>query len=183
MAYKKSLKLRIKTLLVLIAVTAFFLSIISPSFAFSTYVLPYPSSMPGSSIYKLHFIYEKLSKYKYFGDFGRFKYNLKYADKYLVEAKTLFEYNQYLLGYQALEKSNNYFGKINPALQTASTRGKNISEKKTILSQAAGEHIEILESIKSNTPAIFNWQPERSSPTVLNIHELIEKSIMIRKDK
>jgi len=183
MAYKKILKLKVKNLLILFAIVAFFLLILKPSFASSPYVLPYPSSMPGSSIYKFHLIYEKLSEFKYFGDFGRYKYNLRYADKYLVEAKTLFEYNQYLLGYKALEKSNIYFEKIRPSLQSASINSKNISEKNITLSQAAEKHEEILESMKINTPTTFNWQPEKSSPTVLSIHELIGKSIMIRKNK
>src|SRR3989344_5431061 len=78
----------------------------------SSYVLPYPSAMPGSNFYKLHVLYEQLSRYWYFGDFGQFKFSLRYADKYLVEAKILFEYKQYLLGYSALDKSNLYFQEI-----------------------------------------------------------------------
>ena len=66
-------------------------------FAESQYVLPYPSAMPGSFLYKLNLVQEEILRYWYFGDFGQFKYNLGLSDKYLVEAKTLFEYKQYLL--------------------------------------------------------------------------------------
>src|SRR3990167_6873899 len=78
-------------------------------YAQSSYVLPYPGEMPGNKVYKLNLIKEKLEKYFYFGNFSQFNYNLKYADKYLVEAKTLFEYKQFLLGDSALKKSDSYF--------------------------------------------------------------------------
>src|SRR5687768_12398331 len=80
----------------------------------SDYVLPYPSSMPGSSLYKIRLIFEEINKYWYFGNISQFTYNLRQSDKYLIEAKTLFEYKQYFLAYQALEKSNHYFNKISP---------------------------------------------------------------------
>ena len=82
-----------------IVFAALFFIILIPSsvYAQSSYVLPYPSQMPGGLYYKIHLIYENVSKYWYFGDFGRFDYNLKQSDKYLVETKTLFEYKQILV--------------------------------------------------------------------------------------
>ena len=93
-----------------------------PLFAEASYVLPYPSAMPGSKFYKLHQLFEKFEKYWYFGNFSNFHYNLKYSDKYLVEAKTLFEYKQYLLAYQALKKSNSFFLKTKQSLENAGIR-------------------------------------------------------------
>src|SRR3989344_6985672 len=88
-------------------------------FAQSDYVLPYPSQMPGNKFYTINQVIEKVSYFWYFGSFGQFKYNLKKADKYLVEAKTLFEYKQFLLGYQALKKSDGHFKETLPKLINA----------------------------------------------------------------
>ena len=81
---KKWFYILICSLLFLILATSF-------SFAESDYVLPYPSSMPGSKFYQIRLIWDEVKKYWYFGSFGQFEYNLKQSDKYLVEAKTLFE--------------------------------------------------------------------------------------------
>ncbi len=147
----------------------------------SSYVLPYPSSMPGSSLYFAHQTLEKLSKFWYFGDFAQFKYNLKYSDKYLVEAKTLFEYRQYLLASDSLNKSNYYFEKLNGNLLRAKENGKNISEKEKMLKLAAEKHKEVLLLIKNTTPPSFNWRPEKEESRLLNLHKLIDYSFNLRK--
>ena len=150
-------------------------------FAQTNYVLPYPSGMPGSLLYKIHLVYENVSKYWYFGDFGQFDYNLKTADKYLVQAKTLFEYKQYLLGYNALKKSDSYFVNIMPSLARAEKNGKNTLKKKTVLREASQKHIEVLEKMDLETPDTFIWQPEKELPTALNIQKAILNSILLRE--
>lgn len=151
-------------------------------FAQSNYVLPYPSTMPGGISYKLHLIFEQISKYWYFGDFGQFDYNLKMTNKYLVEAKTLFEYKQYLLGYKALQKSDSYFINILPDLVRAGKNGKNTLQKRIVLKEARQKHIETLEEMKITSPDRFNWQPEKALPTTLDIKRTIENSVSIRKN-
>lgn len=150
-------------------------------FADSSYVLPYPSSMPGSLLYKIHTIQEKLEEYWYFGDYGKFKYYLKYSDRYLVEAKVLFEYKQYLLGYKALVKSDNYYKKIKPVLTLAQKNNKNIKEKSELLREAGKKHIEELADIEKKLPETFNWNPEKSSPTLIPLKNAIENSIKTRE--
>ena len=151
-------------------------------FAQSNYVLPYPSIMPGGISYKIHLLYENVSKYWYFGDFGQFDYTLKRADKYLVEAKTLFEYKQYLLGYNALKKSDSYFVNIMHSLAKAERNGKNTLKKKAVLRKASQKHIEVLEKMELETPDTFIWQPEKALPTNLYLKRDIEKSIDIRRN-
>ena len=163
----------------------FFLIIIlffktTPSFAESSYVLPYPPPLPGSFFYKIRLVSEQIQKYWYFGNFGQFHYSLKQSDKYLVEAKTLFDYKQYLLALRALKKSDSYFGKIHPNLLSAKNKGKNISEKQTILKGAAQKHIEELTKLKSTVPSVFDWTPERESPIELNLWESLDSSIKLR---
>lgn len=169
-------------LLCLIIIIILFFTPRTYIYAESGYVLPYPSSMPGSFAYKFHIVYENLSSYWYFGNFGHFEYSLKMADKYLVEAKTLFDYKQYLLGLKSLGKSNYYFKDILPSLKKAEGEGKNISQKRSVLKEAALKHIEYLENIDLDTPDIFIWEPEKSSPTTLFLKKTFMDSINIRKD-
>ena len=150
-------------------------------FAESSYVLPYPSAMPGSIFYKLNLIQEELLRFWYFGDFGQFKYNLAQSDKYLVESKTLFDYKQYLLAYQALQKSDNYFKKIEPNLLSAKSNGKNTEDKEKLLREAAEKHIEELEKLKIVLPPAFEWKPEEQQSIILNFQEAIKNSIGARK--
>ncbi len=168
-----------KRLGVTLCILVLFLIFTSSAFASSSYVLPYPSSMPGSFMYNPRLLLEKALKFWYFGNFGQFTYNLKQSDKYLVEAKTLFEYNQYLLAYKALQKSDSYFLKTLPNLKDAQKEGKNISQNRKLLSSAAQKHIEILQNI--NLPDEFVWQPEKSASSVLQLKSAIETSISIRK--
>jgi len=146
----------------------------------SSYVLPYPGAMPGNKIYKLNLIKEKLEKYFYFGNFSAFSYNLKYSDKYLVEAKTLFEYKQFLLGDKALKKSDSYFKNLRVNLDKAKNEGKNISQKMEILKEASQKHIEVLSKLKNEIPEKFNWQPEKVGSTFINLWLDIETSISER---
>ncbi len=168
-------------LLIIFAFLFIFLYSSASSNAKSSYVLPYPSSMPGSFSYKPHLLLETLSKYWYFGNFGQFTYNLKQSDKYLVEAKTLFEYNQYLLGYNALQKSDLFFNQTLPNLDKARKEGKDISENLKLLKSASEKHIEVLIKIGDEVPSNFTWQPENASASVLNLKSSIENSIKIRK--
>lgn len=148
--------------------------------AASSYVLPYPGIMPGNKLYKAHVIFEEIQKYMYFGDFGQFKYNLSESDKYLVEAKTLFEYDQYPLALKSLQKSNAYFKKVPSHLTSAKKNGKNISEKMLIFKSAKEKHIEVLQEIVKTVPEIFTWQDEKKSPLTLNLHKELKEAIRTR---
>lgn len=149
-------------------------------FAQSDYVLPYPAVMPGSKLYVLQEIKNAALQYWYFGNFGQFTYNLKQSDKYLVEVKTLLEYKQYLLGYEALGKSDEYFQRLHQNLNNAEKEGKDITEKKQILKNASLKHKEVLKRLRHDVPESFTWQPEKKSATELKLKEAIEKAIKIR---
>lgn len=151
-------------------------------FAQSRYVLPYPSSMPGSIFYKPRIVWETIMRYWHFGNFGQFEYSLKQSDKYLVEAKTLFEYKQFLLGYEALIKSDSYFLQVPSHLELAKEENKDIEDKKNILKSAVLKHIETLYRLKNEVPKTFEWAPEKSSPTTLNLEKAISESIEIREN-
>lgn len=166
-----------------VAIIFSFLVILSKSvvFASSAYVLPYPSTMPGNKMYKLRLIFEQAEKYWYFGSLSQFKYNLSLSDKYLVEAKTLFEYKQFLLAYSSLQKSNDYFSKAPYFLVLAKKEGKEINEKKDIFRSASEKHQEVLKILEEELPDVYTWTPEKEKSSELQIKNAIEKAIEIRK--
>ncbi|RJQ37749.1 hypothetical protein C4559_03370 [Candidatus Microgenomates bacterium] len=170
-----------RTFLLLISLISY-LSFLTPNvFAQSNYVLPYPSSMPGSSTYRVHLLWDKMMQYWYFGDFGQFKYNLKQADKYLVEAKTLFEYKQYLLAVKALNKSDYYFKETNKYLIKARLDGKDTSVNDQLLKSAKEKHKEVLQDLTNIVPDQFLWQPEKDNSTKLNLKEIMNNSIKTKE--
>lgn len=150
-------------------------------YAESSYVLPYPSYMPGSSFYKVHILFEKLSSYWYFGAYGGFKYSLRLSDKYLVEAKTLLEYKQYLLAHKALKKSDYYFGKISQSLMKTQKKDRNITQKQNLFKEAVLRHIEVLQAIKTQIPDNIVWRPEKENPTIIDLGSAINNSIKERE--
>lgn len=174
--YSYSMRLLITSLLLFL-----FLSIFSVSvYAQSDYVLPYPPAMPGNSLYKLRLLSEAVNKYWSFGDFAQFKYNLNQADKYLVQAKTLYEYKQYLLGYQSLEKSNSFIKEADRWLRSAQKNNKNTSEKEKILISALQKHREVLLELQNTIPETVEWRPENGQASSLELKKQIVDSIKIR---
>lgn len=171
-----------KFICILIIVFLFLYFFTIPVFAKSAYVLPYPSFLPGSKFYEISRVWESLSKYWYFGNISQFKYSLKESDKYLVEAKTLFEYQQYLLGYKALEKSNSYFSLTLPFLMKAQGEYKNITVERAILKEASLKHIEVLSELAQKLPAVFIWQDEKANPITLQFMKLIKDAKTIRQE-
>lgn len=161
----------------------FFFLIFFPHFIFaqSNYVLPYPSFMPGSKLYVMSELWDRVMKYWYFGDFAQFKYSLGQSDKYLVQAKTLFEYKQYLLGYKALQKTDSFFSEAFSSLERAKQKGEDINGKKALFQEAAKRHTEVLRFMESITPEQFTWQPEDNPSTSLQLKANINKSIMLRE--
>ena len=152
------------------------------AYASSSYVLPYPSTMPGSLFYRPRLLLEVLQKYWYFGNFGQFKYNLKESDKYLVEAKTLYEYNQFLHASTiSLKKSDEYFEGTLSFLIKAQNEGKDILQNRKILAEASTKHIEVLKKLLNELPQEFEWKAEKEKPIFIHISKEIEKSISIRE--
>lgn len=139
----------------------------------SSYYLPYPSLMPGSKLYRISRITDKLKNYWSFGNITQVKYHLSLSDKYLVEAKTLFEYDQYLLAVDALHRSTDEFKQINPHLLQASRESKDTSQLTQTVKDAASVHFKVLENIRRTVPETVRWTPEKTSGTDLTIsHDL-----------
>lgn len=162
----------------------FTLIMVSTSFlwassVFADYVLPYPSFMPGNKVYKISRLVDTLKQYWNFGNIAQIKYHMALSDKYLVEAKTLFEYNQYLLAVDALHRSNIQFSLIPAHIAAAKQEGKDITVFETMVRDEAAKHKQVLNNLILTTPETFIWKPEKDQETTLSIRAEIQKAITV----
>ena len=139
----------------------------------AAYVLPYPSYMPGNKLYAASRVLDRLKSYWYRGSIAQFKYRLSLADKYLVEAKTLFEYDQYLLAVDSLKRSNQNVQLLPSFVQMAKQEGKDTVQLEATLQEAMGVHTLVLQELEARLPREFTWQPEKEAPTVIPISQLL----------
>ncbi|MDP3941817.1 MAG: hypothetical protein Q8Q49_05935 [bacterium] len=170
------------TKLIAVILFFFFSALASPRILFSasSYVLPYPSAMPGNKTYPLHLLEEKILQYWYFGGFSSIRYNRELSDKYLVEAKILFEYQQFPLALSALHTSDIYFQKASEVYLTQSPEKNGMRDIQLLLHSQAQKHQEILQSLIDTTQREFVWQEERADPVRLKIHEELKNSRKMR---
>lgn len=151
------------------------------SFASSSYVLPYPGHMPGNKLYIVDQAIDKVQHFLSFGNISQFKQHLAVSDRYLVEAKTLFEYKQYKLAMTSLQKSDENFVKLYPLLKKSQKQGVNTEDKEKLLTEASVRHREVLIELLLKTPSEFTWEDERSQPVKLQIHKKINNSIKLHR--
>jgi hypothetical protein len=102
------------------------------------------------------------------------------SDKYLVEAKTLFEYRQYLLATKALKKSDKHFQKTYLFLKKAEREGKGVGKKEGVLKEATAKHKEVLGRLLSELPSEVNWQEERKAGQNIQIKIMLKEAIKVR---
>jgi len=144
------------------------------------YVLPYPSYMPGHPLYRISRILDNFNKWWYWGNIARVKYYLKLADKYIIEAKTLIEYKQYLLAAGALARSNNAIVSLPVYLEKAKNESKDITTLRSIINDAVLAHEKILFNLSVATPENILWTPEKSQPTQIHLSDLLNQAIILR---
>jgi hypothetical protein len=137
--------------------------------------------MPGHPLYWISRRIDDVSAWWYWGNFAKVKYYLKISDKYLVEAKTLFEYKQYLFGSDALSRSDDAFNKITKYMKIAKSENKDIRPLQTTISDVFSIHKRVLSTIKSEVPKYFVWAPEKTEATQLPLERNIEASTVIRE--
>jgi hypothetical protein len=125
-------------------------------------------------------IVDTLKNFWYWGNIAQTKYHLELADKYLVEAKTLMEYNQYLLGSDALLRSDREFKKLTNFIRRAKNEKKDISLLKKAVEGASGKHGEVLKLLSGILPDHFTWTPERDTPTELKLQDMVKNSMRTR---
>jgi hypothetical protein len=145
------------------------------------YVLPYPSYMPGNKMYHVMRIIDQLKRYWYWGNIAQVKYHQGLGDKYLVEAKTLFEYKQYLLATDALARSDSQVAVIMPFIDKARQQGIDPKLLITSVAEEMSVHLSVLEVMKTQLPKEFVWTPEKAKATDLQIGTMLENSFALRE--
>lgn len=145
------------------------------------YVLPYPSVMPGSKAYILSKVFDRAKNYWSFGSIAQSKYHMALADKYLVQAKTLFEYKQYLLALAALNMSDSEITKLPSFVSDGRSEKKDMSLISTVMREEMLVHENLLVRLKTDVPETFIWSPERVASSMLPIHAKIDASVELRK--
>lgn len=156
-------------------------SLFTPRIIFAEYVLPYPSYMPGNKLYRLTRIVDQLKKYWYWGNIASVKYHIGLSDKYLVEAKTLFEYKQYLLAADALTRSDGQLTDIPTLLQQGEKEKEDMSQLRQIICDAMQGHMVVLSTLKTQLPEEFIWKPEKTAETSIHIEQLLDSSLELRQ--
>lgn len=164
-------------------VLIFFLVVLfsTPTSVFAEYVLPYPFLMPGNKIYKISRMADVIKRYWSFGSIAQTKYSMSMADKYLVEAKTLFEYKQYLLAFDAIERSDQELSRLPENIRAGGLQRKNMSLMITSIKEEINMHEKVLKKLQAEMPSEFTWTPEKKSPTILPIQNRLEEAILFRR--
>lgn len=152
------------------------------SLVHAAYVLPYPSFMPGSSLYKISTLLDVAKRYWSFGNIAQLKYRMGLADKKLVEAKTLFEYKQYALAMNAIYESTAQVTLIPKYLGRATTQGIDMKEFNKTVCEQMNVHQEVLHMLRTSLPAAFVWQEEKKDAINLPIGQAIDAAIQTRVD-
>jgi hypothetical protein len=159
-----------------------FLLLSRPTIVSAEYMLPYPSTMPGSKLYTLKKVMERLKEYWHIGSIAKAKYYMNLSDTYLVEAKTLFEYKQYLLATAALTRSDSAIKEIPAIISTGKSENKDMSRIRALIDEQQMVHKDVLTALRAKLPKEFIWSPERQASTTLSIDVLLTESIMLRED-
>ena len=107
---KNNHNMKLRFAILFITLLLYFFPVIG-AFAQGDYVLPYPGAMPGNRLYTISKIVDYIQSWWSFGNLSQFTYQLSMADKKLVEAKTLFEYKQYLLASDGLARYQSHLKK------------------------------------------------------------------------
>jgi len=155
-------------------------SLFTPRIIFAEYVLPYPSYMPGNTMYRVSRILDSLKYYWFRGNIAQTKYHLALSDKYLVEAKTLFEYKQYLLGKDALTRSDGEIQRISLSLDSGMREHEDMSGQLKVLCSALPVHNTVLLRLLDNLPKTYVWKDENKEPVSLDLASHVQRSIDIR---
>lgn len=150
------------------------------SLVHADYMLPYPSYMPGNKLYAVSKIFERMESWWYWGAIGQTKYHMMLADKYLVEARTLFEYKQYVLAINALHSSDEQIVQVPNNIAVGERQGKNMVQFELLFTEERDAHRTVLSKLKAELPKTFLWTSEKESATTLDIDGLLSRAIILR---
>ncbi len=145
------------------------------------YMLPYPSYMPGNKLYSVSKIIDFLRKYWYFGNLAKIKYYMALSDKLLVEAKTLFEYNQYALAMRATMESSDAILQIPKYIEAEKAQKIDIHQFQALFCEELVTHQTTIHALTNNLPLSYTWREEKKDAVELPIREILEEAAAVRR--
>jgi len=115
-----------------------------------------------------------------FGNIAQLKYRMSLADKYLVEAKILFEYKQYVFAVDALKKSSTEIGMITPFVQNAQQKGIDMRQFRKLICEQMVVHQSVISALSVGLPESYIWQEEKKNAVDLPINILLNEATAVR---
>lgn len=169
-----------RTFCVIILATFLYLLPVAHIHTVTAYTLPYPSYMPGHTLYTPRILWDQVMEWWHFGSISKTKYHLALSDRYLVEAVTLLEYKQYLLAVSALSHSNTHFISSVLYARDVVDEQKDKGLQATILKEAGKEHTRVLTVQAETFVENITWSAEHEDPVTLELPFLLRQSLIIR---
>jgi hypothetical protein len=158
------------------------LLLLTGSVAFAAdYNLPVKPILPGHPLYRISRNLDRVRSWFLWGDIAKATYRLTLADKYLAEAKTLFELKQFPFAVDALERSNLEFERIPGFLENDVRDGRDIGAMRDKVKASSRAHVTILDALEPMVPEVYVWTEDDGEPIQLEIREQILLSVGIRK--
>ncbi len=151
-----------------------------PQIVRADYMLPYPSYMPGNKLYTVSKIVDALNGWWHWGSIGQLKYHMNLADKYLVEAKTLFEYKQYVLALDALARSDKHIALVPRYIELINNEQKESNNFESLFREELDVHARTLSNLQSTLPKEFIWTPEKKPAQTLPLFEILSSAMQLR---
>lgn len=151
-----------------------------PMRARADYMLPYPSYMPGNKLYAVSKALDVLNGWWHWGSIGQCKYHMQMSDKYLVEAKTLFEYKQYILALDALARSDKHIALVPRYIEQAREKEKETRDIKVLFMAELEVHKQTVSNLQSDLQKEFIWTPEKQPAQTLLLHDVLSASLKLR---
>lgn len=116
------------------------------------YALPYPGVLPGSPLYPLKMVRDRLIGFLIVDKIKKADYLLLLADKRLGAGQALVEYNQLSLGETTISKGEKYLEAAVAKLYEAKKEGKDTSFVLGKFLLAAAKHKEIITGLAEKAP-------------------------------
>ena len=145
------------------------------------YSLPRSSFLPGQLLYRISRNLDRVRAWFVWTPTAAVRYHLSLADKYLVEAETLFQNKRYPYAMDALERSNLEFERIPGFLTKTEADGANTELLKDRVRTAADAHVTVLISLEPEVPEVDAWTDENGEFTEVRIREQLMIAQGIRK--
>ncbi len=141
-----------KKLIALVLILSLFLGSGGVILAQNNDQLPDPGLTPDSPFYFLKMWRERIVMFFTFSSQSKVERALSYAQEKMAEFKLMAQKNKMKATEKAKREYENYLDKVNENIEKLRTRGKNVEELVTKVSEATFKHEEVLQKVYEKVP-------------------------------